>query len=130
MTDFAALLKALAAAQVDFIVVGGFAATAHGGARFTSDLDIVYRRTPENLKQLVQALTPCAPSLRGAPPGLSFVLDERTLKLGLNFTLETKRGWINLLGEMIGGGGYEACCLRPRYSICLESQSAVCLCGD
>jgi hypothetical protein len=47
--DFPALLRALAEARVDFIIVGGAAATAHGSARLTQDLDIVYARDPANL---------------------------------------------------------------------------------
>lgn len=38
MTDFDALLTALASNDVDFIVVGGAAAIAHGSARLTQDL--------------------------------------------------------------------------------------------
>ena len=48
MTDFGRLLHALAGASVEFIIVGGAAATAHGAARLTQDLDVVYSRTPEN----------------------------------------------------------------------------------
>ncbi len=117
MTDFGALLHALSGAGVEYLVIGGFAATTHGSARFTQDLDVVYRRTPENLERIVQALAPHAPYLRGAPPGLPFVWDERTLKMGLNFTLDTKLGWIDLLGEIVGGGGYEA--LLPATEIFL-----------
>jgi len=35
MTDFRALLEILARAQVEFIVIGEAAATAHGSARLT-----------------------------------------------------------------------------------------------
>jgi hypothetical protein len=115
MTDFGALLTALASAGVEYIVIGGFAATTHGSARFTSDLDLVYRRTSANMKRLVQALAPHRPYLRGAPPGLPFTWDERTLNLGLNFTLETRLGFIDLFGEIVGGGGYEA--LLPASEI-------------
>lgn len=45
MTDFRGLLRALAHGRVEFIIVGGAAATAHGSARLTQDLDIVYRRS-------------------------------------------------------------------------------------
>lgn len=55
MTNFEALLGALGQNQVEFIVVGGAAALAHGSARFTQDLDIVYHRSPENLRRLVAA---------------------------------------------------------------------------
>jgi hypothetical protein len=108
MTDFKALFEALDDAAVEFVVVGGFAASTHGSNRFTSDLDIVYRRTPENLRKLVRALAPLNPYLRGAPPGLPFLWDERTLQMGLNFTLVTKIGWIDVLGEIVGAGNYDA----------------------
>lgn len=49
MTDFDGLLRLLAEGNVEFILVGGLAATAHGSARFTQDVDVVYRRTPENI---------------------------------------------------------------------------------
>jgi hypothetical protein len=87
--------------------VGGAAAIALGSARYTQDLDIVYRRSPENLDRLVLALRDLKPYLRGAPPGLPFVWDRTTLSHGLNFTLETSLGWIDLLGEIPGGGRYE-----------------------
>jgi hypothetical protein len=41
---------------------------------------------------------------------LPFRLDLETLKAGLNFTLVTDLGWIDLLGEIAGGGGYEDLC--------------------
>lgn len=108
MTDFAALLRALAAAGVEHILVGGAAATAHGAARLTLDLDVVYRRSDENLSRLTAALAPHRPYLRGAPPGLPFQWDAATLRRGLNFTLTTALGDIDLFGEIIGGGTYEA----------------------
>jgi len=92
MTDFEALLGALDRNRVEYIVVGGAAAIAHGSARFTQDLDVVYRRSPENLERLVSALRDFKPYLRGAPPGLPFVWERATLSHGLNFTLETRSG--------------------------------------
>ena len=52
------------------------------------------------------------PYLRGVPPGLPFVWAERTLAHGLNFTLTTALGDLDLLGEIVGGGGYDA--LEPH----------------
>jgi hypothetical protein len=92
---------------VEFILVGGVAATVHGSARLTVDLDIVYRRTHENLVRVVQSLAPYQPYLRGAPSGLPFRWDAETLQRGLNFTLITALGPIDLLGEITGGGTYE-----------------------
>jgi hypothetical protein len=102
----------LSEAQTRFIIVGGAAATAHGSVRLTLDLDVVYDRAPDNLERLSRALTPCSPYLRGAPPGLPFVLDFDTLHHGLNFTLSTSVGALDLLREIAGGGGYAQ--LRPH----------------
>lgn len=107
MTLFDRLLTVLSEGGVAFIVVGGAAATAHGSARFTRDLDVVYSRSRDNLVRLADALAPYEPYLRGAPPGLPFNWDAATLTAGLNFTLITSLGEIDLLGEVTGGGRYE-----------------------
>lgn len=107
MTDYRSLIQTLSRQGVEFIIVGGAAAVAHGSARLTEDLDIVYRRSPANIKRLADALTALNPYLRGAPPGLPFKFDEKTIRSGMNFTLTTELGWIDLLGEITGGGGYE-----------------------
>lgn len=100
-------LRALADGGVRFIIVGGIAAAAHGAARATYDLDVVYARDRENLDRLAAALEPLRPYLRGAPRGLPFVLDADTLRRGLNFTLVTDGGDLDLLGEITGGGGHD-----------------------
>jgi hypothetical protein len=106
--DFLSLIKLLTAHKVDFIVVGGVAATLFGSARLTYDLDIVYSRKEDNLQKIVTAFQKTSPYLRGAPPGLPFKLDFRTLENGLNFTLTTDLGPIDLLGEIPGAHSYEA----------------------
>ncbi len=114
MVDFEQLLPALSRAGVELIVVGGVAAIVHGSARLTQDLDIVYRRTPENITRLAAALAPFAPYLRGAPPGLPFRWDPETIERGLNFTLVTSAGPLDVLGEIAGGGTYEALISHSR----------------
>jgi len=99
MTDFKTVVRTLADGGVEFIVVGGFAAVVHGSARVTFDVDVVYRRSTENIARLVLALTPYHPYLRGAPPGLPFRWDAATVQHGLNFTLKTDIGDVDLLGE-------------------------------
>ena len=125
MTDFKALLRLLTENEVEFIIVGGAAATAHGSARLTFDLDIVYRRSTENISRLVDALTPIKPYLRGAPPGLPFDWSVPTIQKGLNFTLVTTLGALDLLGEIVGGGGFEQ--LRSE-TIEVEIAGVKCLC--
>lgn len=106
MMDLGGLLGSLADAGVEMILVGGAAATAHGAARLTQDIDIVYERSPDNLQRLVSALSSHHPYPRGAPPGLPFGFDVQTLRNGGNFTLQTDLGAIDLLAEITGGGGY------------------------
>ncbi|MBI2187236.1 MAG: hypothetical protein HYU37_08970 [Acidobacteria bacterium] len=125
-TDFPALIRLLAAAEIEFIVIGGVAAAIHGSAHVTWDLDVVYRRTPENMQKLARALQPINPYLRGAPPGLPFRLDAATLARGLNFTLTTTLGDLDLLGEVAGGGSYER--LEPEVdTMTIEGHQVRCV---
>ena len=94
-------------AEVEFLVVGGVCAILQGASVNTVDLDLCYRRTPENIARLVAALAPLQPRPRGFPPDLPFVFDERTVLLGSNFTLEIGPESLDLLGEMSAIGGYE-----------------------
>jgi hypothetical protein len=115
VTDFERLLTVLTRSGVEFIVIGGFAATAHGSAHITVDLDVVYGRSADNVDRLALALEPLHPYLRGAPPGLPFRFDTDTIRQGLNFTLVTGAGDLDLLGEATGGGTYEA--LLPHSDV-------------
>ena len=51
------LLGVLVRHEVEFVVVGGVAAVINGAPITTSDLDILHRRTPENVRRLVAAVT-------------------------------------------------------------------------
>jgi hypothetical protein len=127
MTDFSTLLRALTGAGVEFVLVGGAAATVHGAARLTHDIDVVYSRHEANLQRVVGALAPLSPYLRGAPPGLPFRWDVRTLRQGLNFTLTTASGEIDLLGEITGGGAYED---LAAHAVTIEAFGVKLLCLD
>jgi len=125
LIDFESALRLLVEHGVDFIVVGGLAASAHGAARVTYDLDVVYSRSADNLVRLAEALEAVDPYLRGAPPGLPFRWDAKTLRHGLNFTLTTSVGDIDLLGEITGGGRFED--LLPE-SLRVQAYGIECWC--
>ena len=125
MMDFAGLLKALSEGAVKYILIGGVAAAVHGSSRLTQDVDIVYERTPDNLERLARALAPYDPYLRGAPRGLPFRWSSETLSSGLNFTLMTSLGDIDLFAEVAGGGTYQS---LLRESISLRIFGLDCLC--
>jgi hypothetical protein len=126
-TDFQGLIRILTLGGVKFIVVGGVAAAAHGSARVTSDLDIVYGRDDQNISGLVAALANLNPYPRGAPPGLPFHWDAETIRKGLNFTLTTALGSLDLLGEITGGGNFDD--LLP-HSLLVKLHGTDCLCLD
>jgi len=127
MTNFRKILELLEQGEINFIVVGGLAAAAHGTARSTSDVDVVYARDADKIRRLAAALAPHNPYLRGAPPGLPFRFDEKTIAMGLNFTLRTDLGDVDLLGEIVGGGKFED--LLPR-SVEMTLYGTKCLCLD
>lgn len=106
VSDVEKLLRLLTAQNVQFVLIGGQAMRVLGSAHITEDTDICYQRTPANLASLVAALTPIHPYLRGVPPGLPFRFDVPTLEAGLNFTLDTDYGKIDLFGEVSGIGTY------------------------
>ena len=106
--EFEKILILLAESRVEFVVIGGVAAMAHGVARVTYDVDVCYHRSEDNIERLCRALQDIHPTLRGAPPDLPFKLNPATVKSGLNFTLATDLGDLDLLGEVAGLGEYEA----------------------
>jgi predicted nucleotidyltransferase len=127
MISIREVLETLARHRVEFIIVGGVAATIHGSARVTQDLDVVYARSEANLARLAAALRDRHPYPRGAPAGLPFRWDVDTLRNGLNFTLTTDLGNLDLLGEIPGGGTHED--LLP-HSLEIEAYGLRCRCLD
>src|SRR5262245_32975253 len=97
---------------VEFLIIGGPAELMMGSPRVTSDTDLCSRRTRENVERLSRALSELQVSLRDAPAGLPFKADAKTLWAGLNFTLESSAGPLDLLGEVEPLGGYDV--LAPR----------------
>ncbi len=54
--DFRDLLHSFVEASVEFVVVGGFAVAVHGEPRFTADIDVFVRPSPDNAKRTRAAL--------------------------------------------------------------------------
>ncbi|NJM39656.1 MAG: hypothetical protein HC853_02225 [Anaerolineae bacterium] len=106
-TNIEAILTLLAQNQIEFVVIGGVAALAHGSARATFDVDVCYRRTKENVARLCNTLAPLNPRLRGVTEDIPFIFDSESILLGLNFTFTTDMGDLDLLGEVAGIGMYD-----------------------
>ena len=121
--NFKEIITTLKNHNVQFVLIGGRAAVAHGSAYPTFDVDICYSRDKENLENLVKALIPFHPYLRGAEKNLPFIFEAKTLEMGLNFTFSTDIGDIDLIGEVSGIGNYNGVL---KYSEILEIYGMQC----
>jgi len=107
MIELRKALNVLRKGEVEFVLIGGAAMVPHGSAQVTQDLDICYARSRENIRRLVKALAPYRPRLRGVSNDVPFRLDEETLARGMNFTLATDLGDLDLFGEVKGLGPFD-----------------------
>ncbi|OGQ05331.1 MAG: hypothetical protein A3F82_01055 [Deltaproteobacteria bacterium RIFCSPLOWO2_12_FULL_44_12] len=115
MIQFEKLIQSLSQFQARYVIIGGLAAVIHGSSYITNDLDICYERTNENFDALVKALGSFKPRLRGPQDkAIPFLFDHQTLKNGMNFTLKTTLGDIDLLGEVSGVGAYQDLVLKAE----------------
>jgi hypothetical protein len=101
------MLRRLDAAGVEFVVVGGIAAIAHGSPRFTFDLDIVFATNEANLERLGRALQDLKATLRGVTDDVPFVPDGRALRHVRLLTLNTEEGPLDVMVQPDGSKGYE-----------------------
>jgi hypothetical protein len=106
-TNLAALLAELAGAGVEFIVVGGAAAVLHGAPVITKDLDIVHRRTPENVMRLLEVLLRLDATFRYDLANRGLRPTAELLAGRGQINLSTSLGPIDPLCELDEGRGYE-----------------------
>jgi hypothetical protein len=104
--DLDQLVATLARHRVRYVLIGGVAMRFHASAILTQDIDVAYARERENLQRLSDALSPFHPELRGVKERVPFKLDTRTLTAGMNFTLTTDIGDVDLLGSIPGFTGF------------------------
>ena len=102
---FQKTLEILTDHEVEFIVVGGIAAVLQGAPIITFDLDIVHRRTPENVQRLLSALRVLEARYRGDPRDL-VPATSHLLGPGHNL-LTTLHGSLDLLGTIGSGWSYD-----------------------
>jgi hypothetical protein len=109
------LLRRLAQAGVDFVVIGGVAVAVQGYGRSTKDLDIVYATNAAHLERLGDVLVALGARLRGIEEDAPFVPGARTLRRTTILTLETSLGSIDLLVAPAGAAPYEE--MRKRADL-------------
>jgi hypothetical protein len=118
-----AMLGALSAAEVDYIVIGGVAMVMHGSARFTRDLDIVFAPDPDNLERLGRVLIEIDAELRGVEDDLPFTPDASTLSRVELLTLVTSLGWLDVHRRPAGAPPYRT--LKRRAETVLIDEHEV-----
>lgn len=123
MVDFDALLGLLRQHCVDFVVIGGFAATAHGVSLLTQDVDICCAYTPENLRRLGAALEGLHPFHRMTPQPLPLELTDENIPRLKDLYLQTDLGQLDCLSEVKGVGDSSEV---RRQSIEVELPSGPC----
>jgi hypothetical protein len=106
------ILNRLISEQVQFVIVGGFAAVAHGSTIVTKDLDICIPFSLENVARLEGALGPLHPVHRLTPQRLPFVFDEKLVPDLRNLYLATDAGQLDCLGEVKGVGDFAVASAR------------------
>jgi predicted nucleotidyltransferase len=105
VADVVAAIAFLAEAGVDFIVIGGAAATLHGSPQGTLDLDIIRHRTPDNIARLLRVLDDLQAYTRLDRRRVH--VDESHLEGDGALLLATRLGPLDLLGTLNDGRGYE-----------------------
>jgi len=107
MQNLSELTRRLVEGQVEFVLIGGFAAAAHGVTLVTRDVDICCRFNEANLMRLQKALADLHPAHR-SKPGLPLALPPEQCARLKNLYLKTDMGALDCLGEVLGVGDYES----------------------
>jgi hypothetical protein len=102
------LLTRFVGAGVEFVIIGGLAAQAHGSPSITADVDIVPSWDPVNLRRIESVLGDIVAVRHGVTAGGPALppLDARTLLAGAVFTLNSRFGRIDLLANPDPGLDY------------------------
>jgi predicted nucleotidyltransferase len=108
------LLRALLESEVDFVVVGGVAAIAHGSATFTLDMDVVAPLGVENCERILRALGPLSPRFYQTPGSPRVMRTAQELSEFRNLYFDTTLGRIDLLGSLPPIGRYEEVASRAQ----------------
>ena len=106
MQNLSQLIERLISAEVEFVLVGGFAAVAHGVTLVTRDIDICCRFTEPNLLRIQKAFADLHPVHRSRPDMPLELTPQQCASLK-NLYLKTDWGIVDCLSEVLGIGGFD-----------------------
>lgn len=107
MAQLNRLFERLCDANIDFVIVGGFAGTLHGSTLVTRDLDVCIVLSPDNVARLRETFRDLRPKHRLTTQKLSFLDNPEPGVVLKNLYLETDLGPIDFLGSIEGIGDFE-----------------------
>ena len=107
MQNLSDLTRKLIEARVEFVLVGGFAAVAHGVTLVTRDVDICCRFSEANLMRIQTAFADLHPVHRSRPDLPLALTPEQCANLK-NLYLKTDLGIVDCLSEVLGVGDFES----------------------
>ncbi len=128
---FDELLKRLAAAGVEYVLVGGLALNAWGVVRGTKDVDVVVAPDPANLKRLAEVAVAAgghvqrSDALLGSPPSIAALLAT-----GEQVAIETDLGRLDVVQGLEGVPPYKELQSRASEAEVLGVAVAVCSAED
>jgi hypothetical protein len=107
--DPVSMLSVLERNQVDYVLIGGLAATLHGSPLRTGDANICPASDPDNLERLAAALVEMGAKIRSvdAPDGLEFACDATFLRSAELLNLVTQYGDLDISLRPSGTTGFE-----------------------
>jgi predicted nucleotidyltransferase len=100
------LLRRLAEAGVEFVVIGGYAAVIHGSSYVTDDIDVCAVLSPENVERIRKALADLKPVHRQTHRKQSFLEVPVPGQPLHHLYLETDHGIIDILTSVLGVGDF------------------------
>jgi len=100
------LLAVLLKGEVEFVVVGGVAAIAHGASTMTRDVDVAAPLTVENCARILTALAPYEPRFYQAMNRPLVQRSAEELSEFKNLYFETTLGIVEFLGTVPPLGSY------------------------
>jgi predicted nucleotidyltransferase len=129
--SFDELLRRLADAGAEFVVVGGLAVNAWGVVRGTKDVDVVVDPDPENLKRIAEVAVAAGghvqqnEALLGTPISIASALAS-----GEQVAIETDLGRLDVVQGLDGVPSYEELRAGARDAEILGVRVAICSLKD
>lgn len=122
MQNLSELARRLVEAQVEFVLIGGFAAVAYGATLVTRDMDICCRFNETNLMRIQRAFADLH-AVHRSRPDLPLALTPEQCATLKNLYLKTDLGSVDCLGEVLGVGDFDSVL---RQSVELELPFGKC----